>query len=170
MAIDDIGGTSRDLRTLGLPDPAEAHLKPGDTEDDTRTRGRRSLVIGCTLAGTGLIGSLIAAVIGGYSPSISPNVRLFVTLAVIAMSCAGTGFIVDGLTERRDRVARATAREQIRMIADNTARIDVIMGLVGAIPARLDAMEKTLKDVPDYGKGVIDGVQMRAEAAHPYRD
>lgn len=170
MHTDDLGGDSRDLRTRGIPDPAEAALNPADRETRIQRTDRRTLIGGVTIIVGALIGSLSLAIATDGPTFHNPVSQMYGVLTLITIVATGGILIAVGATGRRQRLERAMMRELMRKLQANADRLEVVMGIVAAIPGRLDAVEQALGDVPNYGKGIIDGVQMRADVLHPHRD
>lgn len=166
----DLGGDSRDLRALGIPEPAEMHLQTRDRETRIRRTDRWALISGVTIIVGALLGSTGLAVATDGPTFHNPIAQMYGILTLVTLVAAGAILIAIGATGRRQRLERAMMRELMRKTQGNVERLDVVMGIVAAIPGRLDAVEQALDDVPNYGKGVIEGVQMRQEALHPHRD
>jgi hypothetical protein len=140
------------------PDPTAA-IPPADiaarVEHDTRREGRTMLAAGLTLAGLTVVTALTCRFIAHeLFPYEITNLLYFVAAV----------FTVCGLYERADRRRRAGIRYAIeaqeKNIAVNQQHGDTLVKVLD----RLDAMERTVAALPDYGQGVIDGVQMRQSA------
>lgn len=177
--------STHDLTTLHQPHPAEHGLPPADTEEAIERFSRRALIAGCTLPVFTFGAALTAAILSDISLFTSPAGQLFAVLSVVALISLATGLLVIAGLERiarqqRTLVRRAVTRVQVNAdIADGNrkaiGRLDYrIANLITAVEqgsADLNAVKDELVQVrekfaavPDYGKGVIDGATMRANA------
>jgi hypothetical protein len=174
---DHTGGTTRDILALGEPHPAEHGHAPDEREDTTRRFGRRCFITGLSVITAAVFGAF-ALVIATEGPTlINPVAEMFGILTLITLIAAGVSLIVVGGVERLQRAQRASSRRTLGEARRANERLDVFVGTVSALPGRVEAltrevrcMQDALARVPDYGRGVIDGVQVRADALGPDAD
>jgi len=164
------GEETEDLRRRT---PIADNLDPPETE--VRRFGRRSLTAGLIIAPGTYVLCLVAAVLSGNKMWTETKGQLFSVLGLITLFTAAAALILIGGVERLQRPLRARQKQGVldidrnrilieRGVVDNQERFDVIMGLLAPIPGRLSAIEEAIVRVPDYGRGVIDGMQVRADA------
>lgn len=142
------GDRTQDLNALGEPHPtenAEARHKPtvSNAERHLQRVGDRCLGGGVI---AGLLGVIIIAVARDNLRDSSPPFLTF-SLIIAWFSTCGA-FMVTGLIERISRYPRAMQRR---------------------ILERLEAVEKAMEAVPDFGQGVVLGVELRQQTVPPDR-
>jgi uncharacterized membrane protein len=154
---------------LGQQHPAEQGLPASDREAHTRRWGNRLLVGGTTILIAAIIVTLSVATLYGTGAWGCEDGRLFATIALTFIDTLGAILATVGFLERRDRSHRAATRQAIQRQKDTVAQLELLVGLVSALPGRLSALEdragtieKAIEQLPNYGQGVIDGAQMRA--------
>ncbi|MGX6604786.1 hypothetical protein ACWKSP_22060 [Micromonosporaceae bacterium Da 78-11] len=161
--MDQLGGITEDLLAQHQPHPGEQTLHPDDRENRTRRFGRRSFITGLTLACGVLINSLVIAIVGEHNTFVSPIGQLFAVLAYVAIAVTAASLIVVGGIERLGRGERSRARENRAAVAANQERLDLLIGLIGPLPGRLNAIEEVIAAVPAFGEGVELGATLRRQ-------
>lgn len=168
---DTIGGTTRDLITLHQPHPTEHPTT--DTiearEHLNRRYGIRAGISGATL----ILGTLLAVAL--MPENVVHATPILVAHTLIACCVAvGAVFVVAWAVERLTRYNRTLTRQTLaelhanrRQVADLTAALTTLTATVGGFDGRFTALEHKIKELPDYGQGVIDGVQMRQDVTTP---
>lgn len=166
------GERTEDLRKS---DPAKL------PDDETRTRrfGHRMLWIGGVSIPIVYLFCLTAAVLTGNKLWRGTDGPLFSVLGLMTLIAGASAAILVGGFERilrpmRDRQRddesahrAATDRNRIlleRLILDVEEKYRNMLDLIAPLPGRLSAIEEAIVRVPDYGRGVIDGMQVRADA------
>jgi hypothetical protein len=172
--IDDLGGNTEDLLALHRVLPAETTTHPGDREHRVRRFGRVNYVTGVTLGVAFMMFSLALALVTDHGAFTDPTARLFATLSFVAIMLVATALVLLGGLERLNRPQRSATRQVLAQLAVMREQLDVVLGpalvvpgLLAAIEKRLDEMTATIAAVPDYGRGVVDGMQIRNEALGP---
>lgn len=174
---DDTGGTTGDILALGLPHPAERNLPADDRETRMRRFGRRALFAGITIHVVTILGALTISISTEGPTLTNPVAQMFGTFVIVVLMAAGAVLVALGGAERLQRPQRAMLRHTLTEARRANERLDVFVGTVAALPGRVEAltrevrtMQDALARVPDYGRGVIDGVQVRADALGPDTD
>jgi hypothetical protein len=180
--IDDLGGNTEDLTTY----QQAVNRNSTDAEARTRRFGRRSLTAGIILIPLSYLFCLGAAVATNNNWG-TADARIFAILGIFTVTIGGLGLTLIGgieilqrpVRERQRLTSLAIDRNRIlleRGIIDNTERFEQLFGLAVPVPGRLDAIEQrldemavTIKAVPDYGRGVVDGMQVRNDSLGPER-
>ncbi|BAL87169.1 hypothetical protein AMIS_19490 [Actinoplanes missouriensis 431] len=168
----DLEGTTRDLRDLGVPHPAEKGLPKADTEDQARAYGatqrRRGTVI---LVGTVIV-TLGGAVLAEEYTWDSGAAQMLATLAILSITVYAGCLIVLGGIEKMLRPVRTHMRLAMSRATQNAElggmNAQLIADLVEAQEAmnqRLAAMEKTVAAVPEYEQIFRDGYQFGRSSA-----
>jgi hypothetical protein len=185
---DDIGGTTRDNLTAGKPLPAEQVTgEPDDEPDDKpgkkpgipdleKLNRRYGLIL--MIGGLAVVFLTVTGILL-FEENLRGSRPPFVTMSVIIafLSMGVTGIAV-GLQEILQRYGRHLTRkvlakqaeqarrlhdamseqaEQVRLLRELTTAMDLFR-------ERLAAIELAIAKVPDYGAGVIDGMQIRQSA------
>jgi hypothetical protein len=152
----------------------------------TQQVGRRMLIAGIVGIPMPFLFCLGAAVATDNNWG-NPGAQLFAVLGVVVLALSFLGLLLAGAAEHRQRPLRTRQRENAgavdrnrilieRMALDHSERLDHIMGLIAPLPGRLndvdqrlDEMAAAIKAVPDYGRGVEDGVRASIDALGPDR-
>jgi hypothetical protein len=180
--VNQPGDSTQDLRAGQVTGDSDAD----QAEKHTRRFGRRCLTAGLIIVSFTYLFALTAALLTSNNWG-NQDSQLFAVLGLITLLGGGTALILLGGIELLQRPVRArqrtgaAARDRNRILLerlsyDSHERFDILMGLVGPLPGRLnemvqrlDQMTETIKTVPDYGRGVVDGMQVRNEALGPER-
>ena len=186
MIDDDQGGRTGDLLSLRHPHPAEQQpaVSISTTEASIRRYGHVLTGVGLALTVIPLFASLTVAALDPQAVDDEGRVGRVVSIFLFTMLSVGVGMLTVAGLERLTRYNRTLSRQIIGNQGDIRADIEDLrssmqynIGLVAAVPGRLDAVQRELdevkeriKHVPDYGRGVIDGMQVRADALGPDRD
>lgn len=109
--MDNLGGDSRDLRTLGIPNPAEKALTPADHETHTRRTGNRFLTTGAVIAALTYLACLAAAAANPAAVDAHPTYRMFTMLAIVTSLSTAAACVAIGGVERITRPLRAANRQ-----------------------------------------------------------
>jgi hypothetical protein len=168
----DLGGNTRDLITLGKPHPAEQKLSEKDREDAVQRNGQRYRRVGFTLVIAPFIIGLAAALASEGQVFHDPTAQIFAALSMFALITLGAICSSAGINERRNQPLRAMMRQILaddkedrrRRQAESEAcreRQELIIGLVSAVPGRLDEMAEALKKAPTFEDGVELGSELR---------
>lgn len=174
----DLGGTTQDLHDLGIDHPAEKHLPDHDREHRIQSRGTHCRRWGAGLLAATTIGALACAYRAGDSFWDDHSARTLTGIAFILGGLTGAALLTVGLLEEmmrpmrtisRAAMARANANAELGggnrdAVQLNNRLIAELLVTVAAVEKRLAALETAIEAVPDYGKGVIDGATMRANA------
>ncbi len=150
--------------------PNDQKLTPEQEEDSLRRSARIYRHVGWLLMGGAFASALAGAINGIYQPNVSPNVRLYSTLGIIALVGAGAVMMGVGYAERINRPQRAhltmIKRNQEVVLADLRALMSgqkdlADQGQLNA--AALNRIEVIVKKVPEYAEGVRHGFELRAK-------
>jgi uncharacterized membrane protein len=171
---DQLGGHSQDLRDLGIPLPAEKTLKPEDRDAEARKFGTRNFRFGIAIMVGGLITALVCAVAGDNNLFHKPPATLFAMLALICIEAIGAILIQVGAHERLARPDRAMNRKMLAQqqqnaavvmaqVRENAKDLEELRTLVAPLPGLIDAQNRVLANLPDYGAGIVDGIRMRSD-------
>jgi len=175
----ELPGDTRDLTDIGAPHPAERALPAREVETAIRHRGTQWIISGASLIVADIIAVLTTAVLIDH---LDPVIALLICVGAMLPLTAGGALLTAGTIEWTQRPTRtliraAMARAEINGdTADGTR--ELVNQLIVAVEStrerdddrhrqledRLDRIDKAIAGLPDYGRGVIDGVQMRAEA------
>jgi len=166
--------TDRGDHTEDLRRHATIRADPDTLEARTRRWGRIGVIVGLTLCVATVVESLGMAAATENGLFQSEAGRLFGSIAFFAQLMVGGFILGNGYNEMRDRPNRERHRRMQllveRLTVDNGERFQEMAGMVMALPhaikeltERIDALEQGIADIPNYGRGVIDGVQMRQE-------
>lgn len=171
---DDLGGNTEDLITLRQALPAEADAQPEDREHRVRRFGRINYITGVVLGTAFMFNSLSMALISNHHAFNNPTGELFAVLSLIAITDLATALVILGGMERLHRPQRSATRQVLAQQAAIMEQLNFVVGAATVVPGRLAAIEQRLDDmtgtiraVPDYGRGVVDGMQIRNEALGP---
>lgn len=160
---DHTGMTTRDLCTLGQPNPIERGLSPDELEVRTQRHGRICRRTGITIIIGVFIGSLSAVILSEKRVFDEPGAQALANLSLFSILVGASIVTNSGFYERRERPMRAMMRQALRQLEKNTERLDTLTPL----PGKIAAMEHVIDKVPGYGRGVMDGLQVRADALGP---
>jgi hypothetical protein len=155
-------------------------------EKHTRRFGRRCFIAGLATLIAWNVAALVAAIVTENRLWTDQNAQLFGVLGYVLGCCTGAILTLVGAWERILRPVRERqaylAGEQGRLNAtlqrvshDSEQRVEMVMGTIGALPHRmleltenyaravdrLDLIEKAVQEIPDYSRGVKDGLQLR---------
>jgi hypothetical protein len=155
------GETSREMRTLGRPNPAERNLDPHVHETAIQTTGRRHRWTGAGILAGVFVTSLTAAFLADGQVFHAQNAQVFAFLSLAAVLVTGALFLTSGLAERRQQHQRAVARASLAKADAIEERVDLIVGLVSPIVGRLAAIEEALEKVKQFEDGVELGADVR---------
>lgn len=164
--MNEPGMTTRDMRTLGKPNPAERGLSPDDLEDRTQRHGRICRRTGITIIIGVFVGSLAAVILSEKRVFNEPGAQALANLSLFSILVGASIITNSGFYERRERPMRAMMRQALRQLENNTERLDTLV----SVPGRLAALEAVIDKVPGYGQGVMDGAQVMSDALGPDTD
>lgn len=181
------GNDTRNLRKAAGA-AGEENIKQ---EQLTQRRGNLCLVGGFATIALTLLANLGTVVVYRDQPFPNPQAKLFANLAFVTVMVLGASLVTVGWIERMLRGNRARQiagaaiaydrgeqtdillkRHIVDMQEDRREfrqQLDVLMGMIGAIPGRLAAIEAALDRVPAYGEGVIQGITLGRDSATPER-
>lgn len=182
------GTRTEDLATIHTAPPGIG------TGERIRRFGRRNYTTGITLAVSNIIGAFVVALLTEGKAFTSVYGVLLATIAHIAvMVLAGSFAIVGAQQATAERISADIDRNRRRLdqlagqvhdqdltvrshvnAATNVFRVvetlpERLEKLEAALTGRLDAVEKAIAKVPDYGQAVLDGIEMHRNAVDPDR-
>lgn len=142
------GTCTQDLRIRHAPHPAD----PDPLEVRIRRFGIRSLTAGLILAPATFMFCLIARILAGNRTWTDTQGKMFGALALITALIAAAALMLIGAIERLQRPFRARQKQSAldidrnrilieRVALDIQERYDNLVGLAGALPGRLAALE-----------------------------
>jgi hypothetical protein len=154
---------NQDALTRRRPHPAEAHLPALEHEWSTRRLGTRWTIAGSVILVAGTVGTLALAVINPDFLDAATGV-LFAHLSGMLVVASGASLLTAGLIERVQQQQRTLVRQAMTRINTNAELLQTLNGITDGIVPRLEAIERAIRDLPDYGQGVIDGALLRTDA------
>jgi hypothetical protein len=165
----DVGQSTEDLLSLREPHPAEPATTKPHIADRERLNRRYGLI--CLISGLATI-VLTVIVVTLCREGLTHNRPPFVTMTVI-MAILGAGFVGlnAGLLEVLTRYNRTMSRQvlagqvQVTSILSGQAKaIDDLRTRVAGLKDDHARIDDVISKLPDYGAGVIDGMQIRQSA------
>lgn len=177
-------GPTRDLMTARRPHPAEPTFdngKPGiaDREQLNRRLGLISTTIGLGITVITVI--TVALCRESLTRTRPPVVVMTVIIALLGLGVVGFAVGLQEVLQRYNRTlaraAMARQGEQARLLRAAVARqseqarmLREVAEAMELLRQRLAAIEQVIAKLPDYGAGVIDGMQIRQSAVQEDRD
>ncbi|WP_433730760.1 hypothetical protein ACQP2Y_20945 [Actinoplanes sp. CA-051413] len=161
---DTLGANTRDILALGHQHPAEHQLTDDERETRTRKFGHRCFFAGAGIDIAAVVGSLFLTLSTEGPTVVNPTAQMFGVFTLIALIVSGASLVVVSGVERLQRPQRTMARLVLAETRRAHQRLDTLIATLGAIPDRMDTLEKAIEKVPGYTEGVIHGVQLRTDA------
>ncbi len=144
-----------------MPDNKKAPLDtPEREETELRRRSRFLRHLGWIGMALAFGSALTGAITGIYAPAISPNVRLFATLAILALVGAGAVLLGVGYAERLQRPQRASLLAHARHDQARDARLERIEQAIDLIAGYMPEFKEKVKwgeFNQGYNEAVKDG-------------
>lgn len=163
----ELQGDTRDLTDIGARHPAERALPASEVETAIRRRGAQWIITGASLIVADIIGVLTTAILVDH---LDPVIALLICVGAMLPLTAGGALLTAGTIEWTQRPTRTLIRAAMARAETNgdtaegtRALVDDLIARLRQLEDHLDRIDKAIADLPDYGRGVIDGVQMRSE-------